>query len=151
MQLWLARELELLSQQAYSVQRESELADRTMPDIRAETPRHMATLELKVAEHRTVDSLLFDLEWQLKGDYLRDKKSNHGIFIVMHQGTRTSFPFQKRALSFNALRLVLIARANELTAASLGKKHVEVIGFECPIGHSPRNDKKSTRKTGSAA
>lgn len=151
MQLWLARELELLSQQAYSVQRESELADRTMPDVRAETPRHMATLELKVAEHRTVDSLLFDLEWQLKGDYLRDKKSNHGIFVVMHQGSRTSFPFQKRALSFGELRQVLIRRADELTLASLGKKHVEVIAFECPSGHSPRYNKKSTRKKGSAA
>lgn len=151
MQLWLARELELLSQQAYSVQRESELADRTMPDIRAETPRHMATLELKVAENRTVDSLLFDLEWQLKGDYLRDKKSNHGIFMVMHQGSRKSFPFQKRPLSFNELRQVLIRRADELTVASLGKKHIEVIAFECPSGHSPRNDKKSARKKGSAA
>lgn len=151
MQLWLARELELLSQQAYSVHRESELADRTMPDIRAETPRHMVTLELKVAEGRTVDSMLFDLEWQLKGDYLRDKKSNYGIFIVMHQGTRTSFPFQKRALSFSELRQILLMRADELTVASLGKKHVEVIAFECPSGRSPRNDKKSPRKKGSAA
>ena len=64
MQLWIARELELLSQQTYSLQRESELADRTMPDVRAETPRHMATLELKVADDRTVESLLFDLEWR---------------------------------------------------------------------------------------
>lgn len=151
MQLWLARELELVSQQAYSVQRESELADRTMPDIRAETPRHMVTLELKVVEDRTVDSLLFDLEWQLKGDYLRDKKSNHGIFLVMHQGSRTRFPFQKRTLSFDELRQVLVRRADELTVASLGKKHVEVIAFECPSGHSPRNEKKSTRKKGSAA
>jgi len=151
MQLWLSRELELLSQQAYSVQRESELADRTMPDIRAETPRHMATLELKVADDRTVDSMLFDLEWQLKGDYLRDKRSNHGIFVVMHQGSRTSFPFQKRALSFNELQQVLVRRADELTGASLGKKHVEVIAFECPSGHSPRNNKRSTRRNRSAA
>lgn len=150
MQLWLARELELLSQQAYSVEREPELADRTMPDIRAETLRHMATLELKVADDRTVDSLLFDLEWQLKGDYLRDKKSNYGIFVVMHQGSRKKFPFQKRALSFFELWQILIKRADELTVASLGKKHVEVIAFECPSGHSPRNEKKSTRKKGSA-
>lgn len=146
MQLWLARELELLSQQAYSVQRESELSDRTMPDIRAETPRHMATLELKVAEDRTVESLLFDLEWQLKGDYLRDKKSNHGLFVVMHQGSRTSFPFQKHLLSFDEVRQVLAKRAVELTEASAGKKHVEVIAFECPSGHSPRNATKRTRK-----
>lgn len=111
----------------------------------------MATLELKIADGRTVDSLLFDLEWQLKGDYLRDKKSSHGIFVVMHLGSRKSFPFQKRPLSFNELRQVLIRQADELTAASLGKKHVEVIAFECPSGHSPRNDKKSTRKKGSAA
>ena len=137
MQMWLARELELLSQQAYSVQRESELADRTMPDIRAETPRYMATLELKVVDDRTVDSLLFDLEWQLKGDYLRDKKSNYGIFVVMHQGSRTRFTFQKRSLSFDELRQVLVNRAEELTEASLGKKHVEVVAFECPTGHRP--------------
>jgi hypothetical protein len=145
MQLWLARELELLSHQAYSVQRESELADRTMPDIRAETPRHMATLELKVAEDRTVESLLFDLEWQLKGDYLRDKISNHGIFVVMHQGSRTSFPFQKHRLSFDEVRQVLVKRAAELTEASAGKKRVEVIAFECPSGHSPRNIANRTR------
>jgi len=150
MQLWLARELELLSKQAYSVQRESELADRTMPDIRAETPRHMTTLELKVVEDRTVESLLYDLEWQLKGDYLRDKRSNHGIFVVMHQGSRTNFPFQKRALSFEELRQVLIRRADELSAASLGKKHLEVIAFECPSGHSPRNAKRSTKKARNA-
>jgi hypothetical protein len=151
MQLWLARELELLSQQAYSVHRESELADRTMPDIRAETPRHMATLELKVADDRKVESMLSDLEWQLKGDYLRDKKSNHGIFVVMHKGTRTSFLFQKRRLSFDEVRQVLVKRAAELTAASVGKKHVEVIAFECPSGHSPRNIANRTRtKSGSA-
>ena len=147
MQLWLARELELLSQQAYSVHREPELADRTKPDIRAETTRHMVTLELKVAnESHNVDSLLFDLEWQLKGDYLRDKKSNHGIFVVMHQGSRTHFPYRKRRLLFNEVRQVLVDRATELTAASAGKKRVEVIAFECPSGHSPRNAKKRARK-----
>ena len=150
MQLWLARELELLSQQAYSLERESELADRTMPDVRAETPRHMATLELKVADDRTVESLLFDLEWQLKGDYLRDKKSNHGIFVVMHQGSRTRFPFQKRRMSFEEVRQVLVKKAAELTEASAGKKHVEVIAFECPSGHSPRNTAKRTGKKSSA-
>lgn len=150
MQLWLARELELLSQQAYSVQRESELADRTMPDVRAETPRHTATLELKVADDRKVESLLFDLEWQLKGDYLRDKKSNHGIFVVMHQGSRAKFPFQGLSLSFEEVRQVLVKRAAEITDASAGKKHVEVIAFECPSGHSPRNAKRGTRKKSSA-
>ena len=146
MQLWLSRELEVLSQQAYSLQRESELADRTMPDVRAETPRHMVTMELKLAKDRTVESLLFDLEWQLKGDYLRDKKSNHGIFVVMHQGSRISFPFQKRRLSFEEVQQVLVKRAAELTEASAGKKRVEVIAFECPSGHSPRNTTKRTRK-----
>jgi hypothetical protein len=111
----------------------------------------MATMELKVADDRTVDSLLVDIEWQLKGDYLRDKKSNHGVFVVMHRGSRMSFRFQGRALSFNELRQVLVRGADELTEASLGKKRVEVIAFECPSGHSPRNDKKSTRKNGGTA
>jgi hypothetical protein len=143
MQLWLTRELELLSQQAYSVHRESELADRTMPDIRAETPRHMVTLELKVADKRSATSLLSDLERQLTGDYLHDKKSNHGIFVVMLKEPRGGFSFLKKSLSFAELRKVLNHRADELTKESLGKKHVEVIAFECPSGYSPRNQRMS--------
>lgn len=139
MQLWLARELELMSQHAYSLHRESELADRTKPDVRAETPMHMVTLELKVADSRTVDSLLSDLELQLKGDYLSDKRSNYGIFVVMYQATRNHFRFQGRRLSFDAVQQILIQRAAELTMASSGLKHVEVVAFECPSGHSPRN------------
>ena len=148
MQLWLARELELLSQQAYSVHREGELADRTMPDVRAETPRHMVTLELKVADARSVDSLLSDLEWQLKGDYLRDKKSNLGIFVVMYQGSRRWFPHGDRRLNFEEVGELLVARAKTLSEDTEGKKHIEVIAFECPVGQSPRNaPRKGLRPT----
>ena len=119
-----------------------------MPDIRTETPRHMVTLELKVADDRTVESLLFDLEWQLKGDYLRDKKSNLGIFVVMHQGSRSWFPHGGKRLSFAEVQNVLAARAQVLSDDTVGKKHVEVIAFECPTGHSPRNTaQKTSRKS----
>lgn len=142
MQLWLARELQLLSRRAYSVHREEEQADRTEPDIRIRTPAHMVTLELKVADGRTAESLLHDLEKQLKEDYLRDKASNFGVFVVMSKGRQTIYPYKGQRLSFGELGQLLETRAKEITASTFGKKHVEVITFQCPLGHSPRNTPK---------
>jgi len=148
MQLWLARELELLSRQHYSLHREGELADRTMPDLRAETPRHMVTLELKVADRRTVASLLEDLEWQLLGDYLRDRQSDFGLFVVMHQGKKQSFLLKAARLSFEDVVTRLQVRASELSSATLGKKRLEVVAFRCPNGRSPRNAKTRPNRRG---
>jgi hypothetical protein len=143
MQLWLARELELLARRDYSLHREGELADRTMPDLRAETGRHMVTLELKVADRRTVESLLHDLQWQLLGDYLRDKHSNFGLFVVMYQGKKKSFQHGRSRLSFDAVVALLRTRADELSAETRGRKRLEVVAFRCPTGRSPRNSAKT--------
>ena len=103
-------------------------------------------MELKVVGQRTVESLLSDLERQLLGDYLLDKKSNFGLFVVMRQRTRHRFPHDGSNITFSEVDRLLTERARGLSKRSMGKKHVDVITFECPLGHSPRNAKKKIPK-----
>lgn len=150
MQLWLARELELLSRQAYAPHREPELQNRTTPDIVIHTQRSRVTLELKVADQprHSVTSLLYDLEQQLYGDYLNAVDSNHGIFVVMSKGGRRTFMHHRKAHNFEQMIAVLTARASELTLQTEGRKHVAVIGLVCPPGRSDRHLPKGAGKAG---
>jgi hypothetical protein len=138
MQLWLAREMELHSRGAYGLFREGELANRTKTDLVADAASRQVTLELKVGDDRTVESLLSDLEQQLLQDYLGDVRSNFGVFVVMVKDPGKTFPREGRQLSVRELGEVLQVRAEELSRHRMGRKTVKVIVFYCPLQSSAR-------------
>ena len=75
----------------YSIQQEEELADAKRPDIRflclaVDAP---VPVELKLADNWSAQKLLEGLEHQLCGDYLRDVRSNQGIFLLVYRGEKT--------------------------------------------------------------
>ncbi len=147
MQHWMARELQLLSAGRYSLIREPEQADKTAPDIVAQTSSTCkATLELKVADARNVDSLIDDLTKQLHDDYLLAQDSNHGMFVVMWKEDR-GLPYKgKGKLSLREVEDVLMATADSLSRKSGNTKHVEVRCFLCPKAMSPRNQLKAAQR-----
>ncbi|HSV48087.1 MAG TPA: hypothetical protein VLJ58_20020, partial [Ramlibacter sp.] len=129
MQLWMARELELYARGSYGVARESELANRTMPDLIADAAGKQITLELKVADKRKVSDLLQDLEHQLLNDYMSDFRSNFGIFVVMVKDPDKMFRHQGRRIGVPQLGKLLQARADALSKRSMRRNTVAVIVF----------------------
>gem|GEM_PF-6388055 len=147
MQHWMARELQLLSAGRYSLVREPEQADKTAPDIVAQTSTTCkATLELKVADARNVDSLIYDLTKQLHDDYLIAEDSNHGMFVVMWKEDRVLSYKGSGRLTLCEVEKVLVAKADALCRESGNIKRVEVRCFLCPKALSPRNELKSAKR-----
>jgi hypothetical protein len=149
MQLWLSRELQLLSQGRYRVQREAELADGTTPDLTAHGPaKPVVTLELKLGEGRSEKSLLSDLELQLHDDYLRDQDSIYGMFVVMWKAKDTSIAQTRLDKKIEKVRTALERRAENLNRAAKGRKHVKVVCFQCPRPVSKRHQNQPKKKGG---
>ncbi len=72
----------------YSIPQEEELADAKMIDLRFHGMGFDGTVpvELKLADNWTGPDLFERLENQLCGDYLRDNRSNRGIFMLVYRG-----------------------------------------------------------------
>lgn len=142
MQLWLSRELELLAHGRYRVFRERELANGTTPDLTAlSTAGHIATLELKLGDNRSEKSLLSDLRRQLHDDYMQDKDSNFGLFVVMWRETSDRAARDNLRKKVARVTAALEHEAASLCAGSNGCKYLEVRCFICPLDVSPRNQK----------
>jgi len=90
-QKWVANELNSRKRRAYSVERESHVADENEPDIRLRTKAADASLpiEVKVAESWTLRDLEDALVKQLGARYLRDQDANHGVLLLVHQKHRS--------------------------------------------------------------
>jgi hypothetical protein len=96
------------SKERYVVTQEEELPDAKRPDCRFRGSNFDAPvpLELKLADNWG-GALLFErLENQLCGDYLRDSKSNRGIFVLVYRGDRKSWQIPDRNLKVTFLELV---------------------------------------------
>lgn len=92
---------------AYSVPQEEELASGQRPDLRFhgtgfDTP---VPIELKIADNRSGSDLFERLDNQLCGDYLRDPRSNRGIFLLVYKGDKSGWknPAGYKTLSFQGL------------------------------------------------
>lgn len=87
MRNFLARELREKALGQYTITQEEELADGKCPDLRFHGDGFDAPVpaELKLAERWTGPKLFERLENQLSGDYLRDKRSNRGIFALVNR------------------------------------------------------------------
>lgn len=118
----------------YSVPQEEELADAKRPDLRFHGVGFDGPVpaELKLADKWTGPHLLERLEIQLCGDYLRDKRSSRGIFLLVYHGTKLSWelPNGKRAESFDALVDALQDHWLLLAPQFAGIEDIRVIGID---------------------
>ncbi|MGV1905071.1 hypothetical protein [Agrobacterium cavarae] len=88
MRNFLGRELERMSSGRYQIPQEEELADEKRPDLRFHGAGISGPVptELKIADKWTGPQLFERLENQLSGDYLRDRRSSRGIFLLVNRG-----------------------------------------------------------------
>lgn len=103
-QEWVTDRLRLKQGRAYSVEREPQVVEGKMPDIRlrARTTDASLPIEIKVAESWTLKELEEALTFQLGGRYLRAQDAHHGVLLVVHQRARAHGwrSTQGRMLSF---------------------------------------------------
>lgn len=98
MRKYIGRELREKAFGRYSIPQEEELADAKRPDLRFlgvefDGP---VPVELKLADKWTGPALFERLENQLCADYLRDNRSNRGIFLLVYGGGRTGWDVPER-------------------------------------------------------
>jgi hypothetical protein len=89
-QIWVADRLRLKQGRAYSVEREPQVVEGKMPDIRLRARSTDASLpvEIKVAESWSLPELEEALTVQLGGRYLRAQDAHHAVLLLVHQKAR---------------------------------------------------------------
>ncbi len=127
----------------YSVASENELADATRPDfyvfsnaVVGEVP-----IELKIACSYTTKILEERLRNQLCGQYLRDVRSNCGVFLLMYCGQKTYWehPTTKEKMDFDQLIEFLENVAFEVVQKDKKIESVKVIGIDLKKRMIPSN------------
>lgn len=140
----------------YVIPQEEELADAKRPDLRFHGVGFDGPVpaELKLADKWTGPHLFERLEIQLCGDYLRDRRSSRGIFVLVYHGTKPSWdlPNGKRAENFGALIEALQDHWMVLMPQFPGIEDIKVIGIDltkrsvdAKTASKSKNDKKHGR------
>ncbi len=118
----------------YGVPQEDELADRKKPDLRIygfgfDGP---VPIELKVGDSWSGPKLFERLRNQLCGDYLRDARSNCGIFIIVHRGEQKHWrnPKTGERINFTALVQLLEKETSEIMAADQKIESIKIIDID---------------------
>jgi len=118
----------------YNAPQEEELADRKRPDIRIEcSPIDCPVpIELKVADNWSGTVLLERLQNQLCGQYLRDVRSNYGIFLLTYCGGKAHWkhPKTEEMLDFPGLVQALQEKSDRIAASSSMIDSIEVVGID---------------------
>lgn len=120
----------------YIIPQEEELADAKRPDLRFHAGADLGPVpaELKLAEKWTGPKLFERLDAQLCGDYLRDRRSSRGIFLLVHQGekagTKWTIPDSGQRVSFSELIEALQAHWAVLSSRYSHVEDVRVIGID---------------------
>jgi len=107
MRKFLGRELREKALGRYSIPQEEEFADAKKPDLRFHGTGFDGPVpaEIKLADNWTGPALFERLENQLCGDYLRDKRSNRGIFVLIYRGEKIGWdvPDSDNRVDFSGL------------------------------------------------
>ncbi len=118
----------------YSISQEEELSDEKRPDIRFVSSGFDAPvpIELKLANNWSGPDLFERLENQLCGDYLRDNRSNCGIYLLVYLDKKTSWkiPNGNQKANFRELIEALKNRWGEISKSFTNVEHVEIIAFD---------------------
>jgi len=123
-----------LSHGRYVIPQEEELADAKKPDLRFHGVGFdgPVPVELKIADKWTGPHLFERLEMQLCGDYLRDKRSSRGIFLLVFCGIKSSWtsPNGGEVDTFTDLVDLLQDQWTILATQFPGVEDIEVIGID---------------------
>ena len=127
----------------YSVPQEEELADGTKPDIRIHGAEFDApvSIELKIADNWSATKHVERLNNQLVGQYLRDIRSNCGIFLLVYCGKQTYWkhPSDGKKLDFFGLIGILKEGAKEIIDKDNKIESIKIVGIDL----TKRNTKKA--------
>lgn len=117
----------------YSVPQEEEMADAKRPDIRFHGNGFDAPVpvELKLAENWSGSELAERLENQLCGDYLRDKRSDRGVFLLVLRKNRAEWQLPNgKAKSLQELVVKLKQHWKTISARYTNVADIEIIGID---------------------
>jgi hypothetical protein len=118
----------------YSIPQEEELADSKKPDLRFHRPEidSPVPVELKLADKWSGPKLFERLENQLCGDYLRDKRSNRGIFLLVHQDKKKRWfdPNSHKRIDFERLTVLLQEHWKIISPKFSNIDDITVIGID---------------------
>jgi len=131
---YIANELDKTAHGRYSIQQEYELADGKKPDIRFQGNGIDAPVpvELKIADNWKDQKLFERLENQLCGDYLRDKRSGRGIFLLVYRGKEQPWkvPGRDDRLNFDQLVAALQNHWTQISPSFPNIEEIKVIGID---------------------
>ena len=128
LRVWFSYILLKTSHHQYSIPPEEELADATRPDLRLHSPNIDApiAIELKIADKWSGGELEERLQNQLVGQYLRDARSQYGIFLLVRiKKTRWKDGNSKKFLSF----IDVVKRLNQI-ADDILKTRRDLLGIK---------------------
>lgn len=118
----------------YSIPQEEELADAKRPDFRVHGSGFDAPVpvELKLADNWSGPELIERLENQLCRDYLRDTRSNRGLFVLVYRGEkgRWEIPNVARKVDFSGLVRALEAHWTSISGILANVDDIRVIGID---------------------
>jgi hypothetical protein len=128
------------------VPQEEELADAKRPDFRFFGVRFDAPvpMELKLADKWSGPELYERMEVQLCGDYLRDKRSSRGIFLLVYGGRKPSWdvPDRTEPVDFDGLVQALQNRWRVIAHRFPRVDGIRVLSIDL----TKRMDKRPARK-----
>jgi hypothetical protein len=118
----------------YSIPQEEELADAVRPDFRVHGAGVdlIVPIELKLAERWTGNNLFERLENQLAGDYLRDSRSQYGIFLLVYKdrSRKKNWDVNSNSLNFTALLDALQQHWYAIQERYSNIQDIQVIGID---------------------
>jgi hypothetical protein len=125
------------AQGRYAIPQEEELADNKRMDLRLHGMGFDAPVpvELKLAEKWSGPELFERLENQLCGDYLRDNRSNRGLFVLVYCGEKSSWelPETRMKVDFTGLVEALQAYWVVISSKFPGVDDISVIGIDLTL------------------
>lgn len=125
------------AQGRYAIPQEEELADDKRMDLRMHGMGFDAPvpIELKLAENWTGPKLYERLENQLCGDYLRDNRSNRGVFVMVYRGEKVSWELPEVGTLVHFSELVVGLQENWTAISSKfpNVDDIRVIGIDLTL------------------
>jgi hypothetical protein len=133
MRKYIGHELREKAQGRYSIPQEEELGDAKRPDLRFHGVKFDAPVpvELKLADKWTGPALFERLENQLCGDYLRDNRSNRGLFMLVYRGDKAGWdiPGSENRVDFQGLLKALQDHWATISFKFPNVEAIEVVGI----------------------
>ncbi len=132
---FIGRELNQKSLGRYSIPQEEELADAKRPDLRFHGVGFdgPVPVELKLVDNNwSGQKLCKCLENQLCSDYLRDNRSNRGIFVLVYRGKQKHWEMPDNANRVDFLGLVAALQEywKHISTKFPGIDDITVIGID---------------------